>query len=101
MAKQTQYDDVKNILLVVRFNEPAGEAGQKYQPVIIEARCEALTTEGAVRNVVSKTLIGAVQDAPLTLRQIYINVNKTTVGGLLANILKEAILDALNIDPSV
>lgn len=88
-------------MIVVNFNQPAGEYGQKYQPAVVEVRCEALTDEGAVRNVSSKVNIGSVIDAPLTLKQIYAQVNKTTVGGILAGALKAALLDAIQEDASV
>jgi len=101
MTKSTQYNEVRNIILVVKFNEPSLDVGFKYQPVTIEAHCEALTTEKAVRNVINRVLIGTITDTPITLKQIYNNMNKTTVGGILADVLKGALLDALDVDPSI
>lgn len=97
MARTTSYDNVRNIHLVVSFNQPAGNSVDLI-PAVIEARCEAITPEGAVRNVVNKVEVGNVIQTPLTLKQIYNQVNKTTVGGLLAGALKDAILDAINVD---
>lgn len=100
MARTTNYSNIRNLLLIVSFNQPA-ENGTKYQPAVIEARCEAITDEGAVRSVVNTVGVGAVTQTPLTLKQIYNQVNKTTVGALLAGALKDCLLDAINTDPSV
>lgn len=98
MPLATSYGEIRNPLIVISFNQPAGENGQQYQPAVIETRCEAITTEGAVRNVVSKTNVGQVSDTKISLKQIYTAMNKATVGALLANTFKEAMLEALSED---
>ena len=98
MAKNTQYTETRNLILVISFNQPAGEMGTKYQPVVIEARCEAWTPEGAVRNVSKRLDVGTVVDTPLTNKQIYTKVS--AVSPQLAGVLKDAIIEALNVDPS-
>ena len=97
MAKDTQYTEIRNLLLVVSFNQPLPEE-VKYQPVVIEARCEARTPEGAVRNVSKRLDVGTVVDTPLTDKQIYTRIS--AVSPQLAGVLKDAIIEALNVDPS-
>jgi hypothetical protein len=99
MARTTNYSELRNLLLVVSFNQPTGEHGLDIQPVQVEARCEAVTTEGAVRNVSTKLNVGAVQDTKLTNKEIYTRVKAFNTP--LANLLKDAILEALNEDISV
>ena len=69
--KQTNYTELKNLLLVVSFNQPTGERGQEIQPVIIEARAESLTAEGAVLNVKNEVRIGEATIEKLTNEEIY------------------------------
>lgn len=94
MARTTTYSDIKNLIIVVSFNRPAGEHGQQIRPVVV-------ADEGAVRNITSTSEIGALQDAPLTLKQIYTNINKSTVGPILAEVLKTAVLEAISTDVTV
>ncbi len=99
MSKSTNYSELRNLLLVISFNQPTGEHGQEIQPVVIEARTEAVTDEGAVRNVSTKLNIGAVQSTKLTNQEIYTKVKAFNVP--LANLLKDAILEALNENVSI
>ena len=108
--KATNYSKINNLLLVVSFNQPTDNPLDT-QPIKIEARVEAITDEGAVRNVsktlnvgavrnVSKTLnVGAVQNTKLTNKEIYTKVK--AFNAPLANLLKSAILEALNEDVSI
>jgi hypothetical protein len=57
-GKATNYSELRNLLLVVSFNQPTGEHGQDIQPVVIEARTEAVTVEGACLNVRNLVNIG-------------------------------------------
>lgn len=99
MAKTTQYSEVRNVLIVIGFNEPVniGET-KKYQPVVINTRMDAITTEGAVRGVSGIVNIGEPVDVPLSGRQVYSALNKTQTGSILANALKETYLEAIDED---
>jgi len=96
MVKQTNYSKLKNLLLVVSFNQPSGENGQKVQPIVIEARCNALTDEGAVRNVSTKLNVGVEQTIKLTNKEIYTKVK--AFNSQLGALLKDLVLDALDED---
>jgi len=98
MAKDTQYTAIRNLILVVSFNQPGGEMGRQIQPVVVECRAEAWTPEGAVRNVSKRLDVGTVVDTPLTDKQIYTKIS--AVSPQLAGVLKDAIIEALNVDPS-
>lgn len=101
MSKVTSYETVKNILIVASFNQPVDVNGvQKYQTVI-EVRADTLITEGAVRGVIAKTTVGTATDIPRTNKQIYNQINSTQTGGILAGILKTAIIDAINENVSI
>ena len=91
--KTTNYLDIRNLLLVVSFNQPTGDHGELIQPVVIEARCEAITDEMAVRNVVNTVNIGAVVQTKLTNEEIF----KTVFGisPVLAKALEGVLLDAV------
>lgn len=98
MSKQTEYSELRNLLLVVSFNQPTGEHGQEIQPVVIEARAESLTLEGAVRNVVNKVDIGKPVAVKLTNEELY----KTVYGisPVLAKALEGVLLDGIEEDVS-
>ena len=104
--KSTSYSEVKNLMIVITFNHPTtvlenGVTVNKYQPVVVEVRTDALTVEGACRGVIGRQNIGNPTINPLTLKQIYTQVNKTTVGGILAGVLKTAVQEAIADDVSV
>lgn len=96
--KSTQYSELRNTLLVISFNQPTGEMGREIQPVVIEARTEAITPEGAVRNVTNKVNIGETINTKLTNEELY----KTVYGisEVLAEALKGVLLDAVEEDMS-
>lgn len=100
MSKATVYDTITNPLIVISFNQPTmADAGMTYQPIKVEARLEARTTEGAVRNVTSTLNVGAVVQTPLTNSQIYTTLK--AINTPLANLLKTAYTEAISIDISV
>ena len=39
MAKNTKYSDIRNLLLAISFNQPAGNLVNVY-PMVIKARCD-------------------------------------------------------------
>ena len=96
--KSTNYSELRNLLLVVSFNQPTGEHGQKIQPVVIEARVEAITTEGAVRNVTSKVEIGEPVTEKLTNEEIYKTVY--SISPVLAKALEGVLMDGVSEDMS-
>jgi len=98
MSKQTTYSELRNVLVVVSFNQPAGMMGDMYQPVVIEARGGAITTEGAVRNMVNRVKIGEISDSPIINEELY----KATyaLSPVLAEALKGVLLDGVNEDMS-
>ena len=98
MAKNTQYTETRNLILVVSFNQPEGEMGRKYQPVVVECRAEAWTPEGAVRNVVNRMKIGEVTDTPLTNEEVYKAVY--ALSPVLAEVLKGTLLEGVSEDMS-
>jgi len=100
MSKATNYSDIRNLQLVVSFNQPVmGENGHEFYPMVVEARADAITTEGAVRNVTKKLEVGAAVDEKLTNKEIYTKVKAFNTP--LANLLKSAVLEALDDDVSV
>lgn len=96
--KTTHYSKLNNLLLIVSFNQSTGDHGQDIQPIVVEARGESVTTEGAVLNVKSEVKIGDVVSEPLTNEEIY----KTVYGvsEVLAEALKGVLLDGVNEDVS-
>ena len=98
MGKNTTYSELRNTLLVISFNQPTGEHGQDIQPVVIEARTEAATVEGAIRNVTNTVKVGEVVTEKLTNEEIY----KTVYGisPVLAKALEGVLLDAVAEDVS-
>jgi hypothetical protein len=98
MPKNTSYSELRNLLLVVSFNQPTGEMGQDIQPVVIEARAESLTLEGAVRNVVNKVNIGEPVTEKLTNEEIYKHVYG--ISPVLAKALEGVLLDGIEEDVS-
>lgn len=96
MGKQTQYSELRNTLLVISFNQPTGQNGQDIQPVVIEARTEAYTDEGACRNVRNIVNIGEVVQTKLTNEELY----KTVYGisEVLAEALKGVLFEAVSED---
>ena len=98
MSKQTSYRELRNLLIVVSFNQPTGEMGREIQPVVIEARTEAVTDEGAVRNVINKVEIGEPVETKLTNEEIY----KTVFGisEVLAKALEGVLMDGISQDVS-
>lgn len=101
--KATNYTDINNLMVVVNFNrETTTEEGeQRFIPAVIEVRADAITEDGAVRSIVETKNVGTLTDEPLTLKQIYTAVNKTTTGALIAGVLKDAVLEAIDSDPSI
>lgn len=97
--KSTTYSELRNLLLVVSFNQSTGENGQDIQPIVIEAKCEAITPEGAIRNVSTKLNVGTVQATKLTNKEIHTKVKAFNVP--LANLFKDIMLEALDEDVSV
>jgi hypothetical protein len=96
--KQTNYNELRNLLLVVSFNQPTGQNGQEIQPVVIEARCESITTEGAVLNVKNEVKIGDVVQTPLTHEELF----KTVYGisPVLAKALEGVLFEGIAQDVS-
>ncbi len=96
MAKQTNYSELRNTLLVISFNQPTGEHGQDIQPVVIEARTEAITPELAVRNVTNTVKIGEPVQTKLTNEELF----KTVYGisPVLAEALKGVLFEAIEED---
>lgn len=100
--KATNYTDVKNLMIVINFNQPIEVDGvQKIQPVVVDVRGEATTPENAIRHISAKSNVGNPVDTALTGKQIYNAINKTGTGATLANILKTAYIEAINEDVSV
>lgn len=97
-GKPTNYSELRNLLLVISFNQPTGEMGQQIQPVVIEARAEALTTENAVLNVKNEVKIGATVAEKLTNEELF----KTVYGisEVLAKALEGVLLDGIAQDVS-
>lgn len=96
MPRETIYDEIQGLSMRLTFNEEKHtEEGMKYQPLTVMAFADAVTDDNGRRRVSAKEEIGDLQDAPLTLKQIYNNVPAA-----LQNILKTLILDALNEDVS-
>jgi hypothetical protein len=98
MAKQTEYSELRNTLLVISFNQRTGANGQDIQPVVIEARTEAITPEGAVRNVKNQVNIGEIVQEPLNNEELY----KLVFGlsPVLAKALEGVLLDSIEEDMS-
>ena len=96
--KQTNYSELRNLLLVVSFNQPAGEIGTKVQPIVIEAHGEAWTPENAVRNVINRVNIGKVIDTELTEEELY----KAVYGlsPVLAEVLQGVLMEGVAKDVS-
>ncbi len=94
--KNTNYSELKNLSLAIRFNQSKHQDG--FQPVEIEARADALTTEGAIRNVSSRFNIGDVVETPLTNEEIYKQVYG--ISKVLATALKEVLLEGIDQDVS-
>lgn len=102
MAKNTQYTDTKNEMVVITFNrEKQTEQGTKYIPAVVEVRVDAITSEGASYGVKKEVEVGTLQDTPLTLKQIYNAVNKTTTGATISGVIKQAFIEAVATDPSI
>jgi hypothetical protein len=99
MSKQTNYNELKNTLIVISFNQPTGEHGQDIQPIQIEARTEPLTDEGAVRNVRNIVNIGEPVQVKLTNEEIYKQV--FGISEVLAKALEGVLLDAVDSDMTV
>ena len=97
MAKNTKYSELRNLLLVVSFNQPT-ENPVEIQPVVVEARCEAITDEGAVRNVINTVNIGEVVTEKLTNEELF----KTVYGisPVLAKALEGVLLEGISEDVS-
>lgn len=98
MAKVTNYSELRNTLLVISFNQPTGEMGQQIQPVVIEARTESITTEGAVRNVTNTLNIGTPVEVKLTNEEIFKTVY--SLNPVLAKALEGVLLEAVAEDVS-
>lgn len=94
MPKSTNYSELRNLLLVVSFNQIRNQGS--IQPVVINARAEALTTEGAVRNVNTELKIGYPVEIPLTNEEIYKQVYG--ISKVLAEALKGVLLEGINQD---
>jgi len=82
--KATNYTNIKDLQIKVNFNQQADLGGKVY-PAVITINCNAITTEGGILPIQVSSPIGSATATPLTIQQIYTQVNKTTVGGLLAN----------------
>ena len=95
MPKNTQYEEIKNLMLVVNFNQLDSEG--KYQPVRIEARADVETTEHKGSCGVNKILnIGSPVNNPLTNKEIYTKVK--AFNSQLGTLIKDLVLDALDED---
>lgn len=87
--KLTNYSELKNIKIVISFNQSAGYSGE-IQPMTIEALAEAWTPEDAVRNISSKLDIGEIANQKISNEEIY----KYTVG--ISEIVAEVLKNILN-----
>ena len=102
MPKQTQYEEVKNLMLVVSFNKEERNLSTgmiEYVPVFIEARGDAITTEGGNAQFSKELKLGDLSETKLTNKQIYTKVNN--FNSQLGALLKDLVLDVLNEDVSI
>ena len=97
-GKPTNYSELRNLRVLVNFNQPAGYDGHSFQPVVIEAMAEAWTPEGAVRNVSNTLNLGEVSQALLTSEEIYKQVYG--ISEVLAEALKGVLLEGIAQDVS-
>lgn len=99
MAKTTNYSSVDKEVVIINFNQERPDG--KFTPAVITVRCDALTDEGAIRTISKSTEVGTPTSTKLTLKQIYNAVNKNATGGIVAGVLKDAFLEAIDVDPSI
>ena len=104
MPKSTQYETIRNLMVVIGFNFLEQEKRKLY-PIRVEARGVAITSEGAqvkvseIKNIGTprNTLKGDVQ--AFTNKEIYEKVNE--LSPQLGKLVKDLVLDALDEDVSV
>lgn len=94
--KSTTYSEMRNQLLVISFNQPTGEHGQEIQPIVIEARAESVTSEGAVLNVREQQPIGEPTDTKLTSEELYKTLY--SVSPILAEMFNRLTVSAVDED---
>lgn len=100
MAKSTSYDSLGEVQFIIDTNVavPQSDGTVKYQPAVVTARVNAITTEGGQRPV-SKTLtVGSLSTTPKTIQQLYTSING--VNSSLGTLLKDLITEAISVDPS-
>ena len=101
MPKDTEYNKINNLMLVVSFNQRDldSEDPSKLQPVRIEARADVKTAEGASMRTTKILNIGTPVKKPLTNKQIYTKISG--FNSQLGILVKDLVLKALNEDVSV
>lgn len=101
MAKNTEYSTIQNVRIGITFNQVLSIPSPNIQPVVITATGQAITDEGASLSVSVTQNIGSVVQNPLTIQQIYTAVNNaTTANTILSGLLKQLLVQAINVDPS-
>ncbi len=100
MSLSTSYDNINNLSLHVETNVPIlqSDGTTKFQAIVVTARCNAVTTEGGLRPVSRSLDVGVLNATPRTLQQLYTTINGVNSG--LGTLLKNLILDAINVDAS-
>ena len=82
--KPTNYTEIKNLLIVLSFNQPiqvevevpensinTHQSVTKYQPIVINTRADVLTVEGAQMGLSENQNVGEPSDVQLTHEQLY------------------------------
>lgn len=100
MSKATNYDKISKVnFLVETNNEVRQEDGTvKYQPITVTAQVNAITTEGGSRPVSKSATFGVLSVTPRTIQQLYTTMNN--VNSNLGTLLKDLVLEAIDVDPS-
>lgn len=102
MPKATTYNNVQNIAQTIRLNEPKtfttaqGVTTQGFLPAVIITTMQAVAEDGGLRDMQSRTEVGAFRVTPYTPQELYTLINGTGTGAFLAGVLKTMYADATN-----